>query len=180
MSSCTESLGRGFAKNEPALGRATRRPSFVRRLLADTRGTATTETVIMIPMFAIVWGCIFFVFTFFQRTITMRSLTRAHTWAYSYVGCSGTGPGTTLEQVGAGLLGGGGSSNDSDVDSIISSLYALRSGHGTRQSSVARPRVIGGGSLSLSDGYWVMCNDVPRGVADYFGQFVGRLLGFGG
>jgi hypothetical protein len=148
-------------------------------LLADTRGTATTETVIMIPMFAIVWGCIFFVFTFFQRTITMRSLTRAHTWAYSYVGCSGSGPGTTLETQGAGLLSGGGA-GDGDVDSIISSLYALRTGHGQRRATVARPRVIGGGSLNISDGLWVMCNDVPRGVADYFGQFVGRLLGFGG
>lgn len=130
----------------------------------------------MIPMFAIVWGCIFFVFAFFQRTITMRSMTRGHTWAYSYVGCSGSGPGTTLEAPSGGLISGGGS-GDGDIDSIVQSLFALQTGHGSRTSRVTRPRVLGGGTLDLSDGLWVMCNDVPRGVADYTAQFLGRLLG---
>jgi hypothetical protein len=151
------------------------RRGFVRRLLADTRGTATTETVIMIPMFAIVWGCIFFVFTFFQRTITMRSLTRGHTWAYSYVGCSGTGPGTNLSTGSGGGIGSSGS-GDGDIDSIVQGLFALQTGTGTRHTSLTRPRVIGGGTMQLSDAEYVMCNDVPRGVLDYTGQFVARLL----
>lgn len=159
------------------LGRQGRKLGFVRRLLADTRGTATTETVIMIPMFAIVWGCIFFVFTFFQNTIRMRSLTRAHTWAYSYVGCSGSGPGTTLERQGGSIISAV-SSGDGDVDGIISGLFALSTGHGSRTSSVARPAVLGTGSLQLRDGLWVLCNDVPRGMGDYLVQFASRLLGF--
>jgi len=129
----------------------------------------------MIPMFAIVWGCIFFVFSFFQRTITMRSWTRAHTWAYSYVGCSGSGPGTTLEATTGGSISGG-SAGDSDVDSIVQSLFALQTGHGSRTTTVTRPRVIGGGTMNLSDGQFVMCNDVPRDVVDYTVQFIGRLL----
>ncbi len=157
--------------------RARGKRGFVRRLLADTRGTATTETVIMIPMFAIVWGCIFYVFVFFQRTIAMRSMTRGHTWAYAYVGCSGTGPGTTLNREGGGIIPGG-SSGDSGVDSIVAGLFGLSTGHGSRSSSVTRPRVLGDGSIAIRDELYVMCNDVPAGMGSYLADFAGRLLGF--
>lgn len=153
------------------------RHGFVRRLLVDTRGTATTETVIMIPMFAIVWGCIFYVFVFFQRTIAMRSMTRGHTWAYSYVGCSGSGPGTALERQGGSVISGA-SSGDGVVDGIVTGLFALSTGHGSRNSSVGRPRVIGGGSIAIRDELYVMCNDVPAGMGSYLASFAGRLLGF--
>jgi hypothetical protein len=131
----------------------------------------------MIPMFAIVWGCIFFVFTFFQRTITMRSLTRGHTWAYSYIGCTGTGPGTTLSREGGGIIPGG-SSGDSGVDSIVSGLFGLSTGHGSRTSQVSRPRVLGQGTIDIRDELYVMCNDVPAGMGSYLADFAGRLLGF--
>jgi hypothetical protein len=159
-------------------GKHSGRRGFVRRLLADTRGTATTETVIMIPMFAIVWGCIFYVFTFFQRTIAMRSMTRGHTWAYSYVGCNGSGAGTTLERQGGGIIPSSGSSGDGGVDSIVAGLFGLSTGHGSRSSSVARPRVLGTGSISIRDEQFVMCNDVPAGMGSYLATFAGRLLGF--
>lgn len=157
---------------------ARKRPGFVRRLLADTRGTATTETVIMIPMFAIVWGCIFFVFTFFQRTITMRSMTRGHTWAYSYVGCNGTGPGTQLETTGASQIEH--SSVTGLAETILGTILQIRTGHGHRTTSTARPRVIGGGSINMTDDLHVMCNRVPRSIGGYLSDFAGSLLGFGG
>lgn len=156
------------------------RRGFVRRLLADTRGTATTETVIMIPMFAIVWGCIFYVFTFFQRTIAMRALTRGHTWAYSYIGCSGSATGTTLSREGGSVIPSttGSSSGDSGVDSIVSGLFGLSTGHGRRSSQVSRPRVLGQGTIDIRDELYVMCNDVPAGMGSYLADFAGRLLGF--
>ncbi|MFO0682055.1 MAG: hypothetical protein U0234_08390 [Sandaracinus sp.] len=156
------------------------RRGFVRRLLADTRGTATTETVIMIPMFAIVWGCIFYVFTFFQRTIGMRALTRGHTWAYSYIGCSGSATGTTLSREGGSVIPSttGSSSGDSGVDSIVSGLFGLSTGHGRRSSQVSRPRVLGQGTIDIRDELYVMCNDVPAGMGSYLADFAGRLLGF--
>jgi hypothetical protein len=144
--------------------------------LADTKGTATTETVIMIPMFAIVWGCIFFVFTFFQSTIAMRSMTRGHTWAYSYVGCHGTGPGTTLGTASAGSLNN--SSIPGIVQTIIGHILEVRWGHGERQTHTARPRVIGGGSINMTDELWVMCNRVPMTTGSYFTDFVSNFLGF--
>lgn len=151
----------------------------MRRLLVDTRGTATTETVIMIPMFAIVWGCIFYVFTFFQRTITMRSLTRGHTWAYSYVGCTGSAPGTQLDRQGGTLIPSTStSSGDGGVDSIISGLFGLSTGHGSRNTTVARPQILSGGSLPIRDELSVLCNDVPAGMGSYLVDFAGRLLGF--
>lgn len=149
---------------------------FVRRLLADTKGTATTETVIMIPMFAIVWGCIFFVFTFFQSTIAMRSMTRGHVWAYSYVGCSGSGPGTTLGTAAASDISRPGVA--SVAEAIIGTILQLRWGHGSRETSTARPRVIGGGSIHMTDENWVMCNRVPRGTGDYLTDMISHFLGF--
>jgi len=148
---------------------------MIRRLLADTRGTATTETVIMIPMFAIVWGCIFYVFTFFQSTITMRSLTRGHTWSYAYLGCNGSGPGTNLGTSGATAIQR--SSAPAIVEEIIAAILEMRWGHGSRTTSTARPRVIGGGSITMSDELWVMCNRVPRGNLSYFGDLVSHFLG---
>ena len=61
--------------------------TWIRRLLADEEGAATTETVIMIPMFVIVWGCIVYVTQVFQATIEMRSRIRRDTWAYAYNSC---------------------------------------------------------------------------------------------
>jgi hypothetical protein len=153
-----------------------KRPSFVRRLLADTKGTATTETVIMIPMFAIVWGCIFFVFTFFQRTITMRSMTRGHTWQYAYAGCHGSGPGTTLSTEGGSIISAV-SSGDSSVDGIIAGLFALGTAHGHRSASVTRPQVLGGGQIGIRDELYVLCNDEPRSTVSYLAQFVSSFLG---
>lgn len=131
----------------------------------------------MIPMFAIVWGCIFFVFTFFQRTITMRSMTRGHTWQYAYMGCNGSGPGTTLNEEGGSVITAA-SSGEGSVDDIIAGLFALGTGHGRRTSTVARPQVLGGGSIGLRDDLYVLCNDEPRGTIDYLVQFAGDLLGF--
>lgn len=107
----------------------------------------------------------------------MRSMTRGHTWAYSYVGCNGSGPGTTLERQDAGLLSGG-SSGDGGVDRIVQGLFGLSTGHGSRNTTVARPRVLGTGSLPIRDELFVMCNDVPAGMGSYLAEFVGRLLGF--
>jgi len=132
----------------------------------------------MIPMFAIVWGCIFYVFMFFQRTITMRSLTRGHTWAYAYIGCNGSGPGTNLSHGDGGSIDRGGASMDSSVERIVEALFALQTGHGSRTSQVARPRILGTGNMDIRDELYVMCNDVPAPMGSYLATFVGRLLGF--
>jgi hypothetical protein len=177
VSSSTESSAPKASSSRTSSPKASTARGFVRRLLADTRGTATTETVIMIPMFAIVWGSIFFIFIFFQRTIQMRSMTRGHTWQYSYIGCHGSGPDTQLSTEGGSLITAA-SSGDGGVDDIISGLFALGTGHGRRTASVTRPTVLGGGSMSLRDDLYVLCNDEPRGNIDYLGTFVSRFFGF--
>ena len=131
----------------------------------------------MIPMFAIVWGSIFFIFMFFQRTIAMRSMTRGHTWQYAYVGCHGSGPDTQLSEEGGSLISAV-SSGEGSVDDIIAGLFALGTGHGRRTSSVTRPTILGGGSMNLRDDLYILCNDEPRGTIDYLVQFAGDLLGF--
>ncbi len=159
---------------------------FVRRLLADTKGTATTETVIMIPMFAIVWGSIFFVFTFFQRTIEMRSLTRRDTWMYAYTACQ-TRP--SFSGVATGLQcdndsNFGGDESTSGAGSLVSTLmrfipgFSLKMTTGDRTSTVTRPTILGGGQLNLRDRLWILRNEQPQSVTSFLASLITEFVGF--
>jgi hypothetical protein len=177
VSSSTEASKRASSKTSKPAGRAS--TSFVRRLLADTRGTATTETVIMLPMFIIVWGCIFFVFVFFQRTIEMRSLTRRDTWLYAYTSCE-TNPGGGTE------LSAPDEARPIDLGSMASTVmrflpgFTIGRSSGARTASVSRPQVLGGGSIGLRDRMWVLCNEQPASVLstviDLAREFVGSFF----
>lgn len=177
MSSSTESATSSESSTSSKPVRP--RTSFVRRLLADTRGTATTETVIMLPMFIIVWGCIFFVFVFFQRTIEMRSLTRRDTWLYAYTSCV-TDPGNGTE------LSAPDEARPINLGSMASTImrflpgFTIQRSSGARTASVSRPQVLGGGSIGLRDRMWVLCNEEPQSVlgmvASLAGEFASSLL----
>jgi len=130
----------------------------------------------MIPMFAIVWGCIFFVFSFFQHTIAMRSMTRGHVWAFAYVGCPGgsNAPGTTLDTASAMQISHPGVA--SIIEGVIATILEIKWGHGTRHTRTARPRILGGDGIDQTDELYVMCNRVPRSNGDFFMNFVGQLF----
>jgi hypothetical protein len=184
-----------------ALSPAGAKGKWWRRLLSDERGTATTETVIMIPMYAIVWGCIVYVTQFFQETHEMRARLRRDTWAYGYTGC--TDAPSTLTNIpeptrgiipdttgGAfeGSASGGGSTGESGgigglfnaVDNIISYIPGLNFQTITpnRTTSLDRPNVIGGGRMNMAADLTLLCNEEPQGVISFVIDAVRSAFGF--
>jgi hypothetical protein len=140
----------------------------------------------MIPMFAIVWGCIFFVFTFFQRTIEMRSLTRRDTWMYAYTACQ-TAPsyGGTATQLGCETDSNfGGDESTSSAGSLVSTLmrfipgFTLKMTSGQRTATVTRPNILGGGSIPLRDTLWLLRNEQPQGVGSFLADLITEFVGF--
>lgn len=177
--------------------------SWCRRLLEDEGGTATAETVIMIPMFVIVWGCIVYVTNVFQGTIEMRARIRRDTWAYAYTSCEDrpetgtdldtsrgiipdpTGAGAEAEGAargGAGEASGGGISGMVGMlDDILSYIPGLNfeSLEGHRNNfSVERPAVIGGGSMTMGADLFILCNEEPTNVFSFVIDAVRSAFGF--
>lgn len=175
--------------------------SFWRALLADERGTATTETVIMIPMYVIVWGCIVYVTNFFQNTIEMRSRLRRDTWAYAYTGCSdrpstdtnlpdpsrGILPDTTGGAFESSSRGGASTGEAGGVGGLLGALDGLisyvpgltfRTLVGDRRTGVDRPNVIGGGRLNMTANFTILCNERPQNVFSAIISLVRDAFGF--
>ena len=173
-----------------------------KRLLDDEGGTATTETVIMIPMFVIVWGCIVYVTNVFQGTIEMRARIRRDMWAYAYTGCEDmpstgtaldtsrgiipdpTGAGAEADGAARGGAGtaesGGASGIIGMIDDVLSYLPGLNfeSLEGHRSDfRVTRPEVIGGGSMSMGASIFVLCNEVPTNAFELIIDQIGAAFG---
>lgn len=168
-----------------------------RRILTDEGGTATTETVIMIPMYVIVWGCIVYVTNHFQNTIELRARIRRDTWAYAYTACEDRpGTGTTLDlsrglvpdasgstDGGEGAASGGGSVAmiGGVVDNILSYIPGLNfqtlRGH-RADFRTPRPAVIGGGTLAVSADLTMLCNEKPQGALSFIVDAVKSAFGF--
>ncbi len=176
--------------SRPALSRSKR--SWWRALLADERGAATTETVIMIPMYAIVWGCIVYVTNHFQNTLEMRMRMRRDTWAYAYTACTDEPSTNTSFNSSRGLVpdasgttDGGASASGSGalagIDNILSYIPGLtfQTMVGSRNDFTTRaPGVLGGGNLPLSANLTILCNEQPQGVFDMIVGLVGSIFGF--
>jgi hypothetical protein len=166
--------------------------SWWRKLLADEGGAATTETVIMIPMYAIVWGCIVYVTVHFQNTIEMRMRIRRDTWAYAYTACqdepdTGTNldPSSGIWPDDSGTTDGGSSASGSGalagIDNILSYVPGLTftTIRGNRADfHTPRPDVIGGGQLTLAADLTILCNEQPKGVLEMIVDIFKSAFGF--
>jgi hypothetical protein len=170
-----------------------------RRLLSDERGTATTETVIMIPMYVIVWGCIVYVTNHFQNTIELRSRIRRDTWAYAYGACQDAPSTGTSMSLSRGIVPDpSGSSGDPEggargggsvlgggvvgaIDNILSYIPGLnfQTLVGSRSDfRTPRPAVIGGGELRVAADLTLLCNERPQGALSFIWNAVRSAFGF--
>ena len=124
-----------------------RRPGFL-GWLRDVAGNATTETVIMIPVFVIIWGGIAYTHQRYRKAINVGQLTRAHTWQHAFAACEGGGPSgsTTIGE------------SPSDSSGFI----------GGRSTSVDRPAVLGESTVNIQHSLTVMCNEPDRGDPTLF------------
>lgn len=133
-------------------------------------GHATTETVIMIPVFVAIWGGIWYTHGRYRKAINMAQFTRAHVWAHAFEGCEGSPP------------GGGTSFSDraDNRDGFIEGAVGFIVGSGilpgfqfdeieaTRQTSIERPTVLGEGTVSMGHNLVVLCNEQTQADTGLF------------
>jgi hypothetical protein len=132
--------------------------------LRDVAGTATVETVIMIPVFIAIWGGIWYTHGRYRKAIQMAQFTRAHTWQHAFDSCEGSPPGHTD-------IGTSSSSSDGFIDGAVDLLltglipgFQIDEIEGHRQTSIERPRVLGSGNAQMGYNVVVLCNE--RAQAD--------------
>lgn len=129
--------------------------------LRDVAGHATTETVIMIPVFVAIWGGIWYTHGRYRKAVNMAQFTRAHVWAHAYSGCDGAPPS------GRTRIGERGEDHSGSIDGITSLLFGsgiipgfqFDEVEGTRDTSIERPSVLGEGSVNMGYNLVVLCNE---------------------
>jgi hypothetical protein len=141
------------------------RPKKLRRRgvlawLRDVAGNATTETVIMIPVFVAIWGGIWYTHGRYRKAQNMAQFTRAHVWAHAWSGCEGGASGSTD-------IGERGTDSSGFIDGAVSLLFAsgiipgfqFDEVEGRRRTSIERPAVLGEGTVQMGHDLVVMCNE---------------------
>jgi hypothetical protein len=125
-------------------------------------GHATTETVIMIPVFVAIWGGIWYTHGRYRKAINMAQFTRAHTWQHAYEGCEGGPPG------GGTSFSDRADNRDGFMENAIGYLLVIIPGfnfdeiEGRRTTSIERPTVLGEGNVSMGHNLVVLCNEIPQ------------------
>lgn len=132
-------------------------------------GHATTETVIMIPVFVAIWGGIWYTHGRYRKAINMAQFSRSHVWAHSFEGCEGSpGSGTSISDRA--------DNRDGFVDGAVGFLvgsgilpgFQFDEIEGRRNTSIERPAVLGEGTVSMGHNLVVLCNERTQGDTGLF------------
>ncbi len=147
------------------------------RLLRDQQGTASTETIMMMPAFIIIWGSVFYVFTLSRNIVEMNVRIREGAWQRAYDGCRTTPDDPTRVADGeTGLSSTGGIPGffGAIMDTLFDEFTASRS------SSVDQPPVLGGETQNFRGAMVWMCNEDPEDydIANMISSAWGALAGF--
>jgi hypothetical protein len=143
----------------------------LRDLLRCIRGSATTEAVIMLPFFAIVWGCIIYCSHRYERATEVQAVARGCAWRHAKDNCDtdtrcSISPGADVSDT-TEIQGDIASAQSSAGDwGAIGSVIDLLSGQditATYNGSVQKPEVIGGGTANLVGQMALTCNIAPSG-----------------
>ena len=138
------------------------------------RGTASTEALIILPFFFVVWGALFFVHHLSEKKQVVNEVARSCAWQRMTSGCTGalppecnfaTGPQLSnddLEGSRASLL------NYDDLLSHFMLDFQTMFGPYFRptfgadlDARIRKPRQIGGGEMGVSAAFSEMCNELP-------------------
>lgn len=155
-----------------------RRP--FRSLLGDIRGTATTEAVIMLPFFILVWSCVIYVSRKYDNMVQVQAQSRHCAWRYAKDNCSGDAPVT-----GCSIGDGADMGESSEMDAAVAQAESASSSAGgwgfigdimdalggkeitaTTTVDVPKPELIGGGSAHLVGQTALACNIEPKDGLD--------------
>ncbi|RLB56399.1 MAG: hypothetical protein DRJ42_03545 [Deltaproteobacteria bacterium] len=143
-----------------------KRPTNERRsLLRDIRGTAMIETVIMLPVFILIWTGIIYIYQGYERKIGVMQQTRADAWHHATNNCD-TSPssGTSMSEA------------DYEVDAVFSGLVSvlghayypepLRELDARRADSIEEPPLIGSDTVRIDYRMGLMCNEEPQELGE--------------
>lgn len=138
-------------------------------LLRDIAGHATTETVIMIPVFVAIWGGIWYTHQRHRLAINMLQQTRADTWQHAFEADCGGPSGTTRIQASDQDVGGGFVTGVTDL-LFGGALLGMRIDEveGRRSGSVQRPAVLGEGTANYETNLVIMCNEQTQGERGFW------------
>ena len=138
------------------------------------RGAATTEALILLPFFFIVWGALFFSHRLSEKRVVVNEIARTCAWARMTGSCTepqsprcnfSTGPQLSnddLEGSRASLI-----NYDTRIQAFIidfSDMFGpyFRPTFGAdRDARVTKPRQIGGGEFGVHTEFSEMCNEIP-------------------
>ena len=145
-----------------------KRPSVAGSFLAFLRekaGNATTETVIMIPVFIAIWGGTVYTQQRYRHAINMAQYTRGHVWQHAFDSCNGSPPSSTeisedIDMGSEGLISG---ATSLLFGSGILPGFQFTEIQGNRDTSVERPAVLGEGNVTMRHSLVVMCNEQTQG-----------------
>lgn len=140
-------------------------------------GAATTEAVIMLPFFILVWGSLLWIVQSYNARIRANILARDCGWSYAQSGCDEVPAQCSEAPTDIGAADGGDSSTRGTLTSSIDStgipiLSGLISGiFGNLQlarhyTNVNRPEVVGGGSYRATGQFAILCNERPRAIGE--------------
>jgi len=170
----------------------TKRRGCWRALVRDTRGSAMTEGVIILPFLIIVFGCIYWVHARYMKRIQVGIEARACAWAYVNNACEGDPPAGCKIDPGATMtnddftaeLGESGTSAIEELRNAVGILGPVldavfgRDITTTVQAEVPRPQVIGGGSRKVIAQYALVCNEKRRDLLDVVWDIFHDLTGW--
>lgn len=139
------------------------------------RGAATTEALIILPFFFIVWGALFFSHRLSEKKVVVNEIARTCAWQRMTGGCTepmsarcNFNSSTTqlsnddLEGSRASLI-----NYDTRIDAFLldfSEMFGpyFRPTFGAdRDATVPKPRQIGGGEFNVQTEFSEMCNELP-------------------
>jgi len=159
-------------------------------MLWDTRGAAYTETLIVLPVFIVVAGCLFFAHQTYQSSIATAATNRSNAWGYVMDGCQGGGPAgsetrETHEGLGVAAIGRVLGMFDriravfpSSVRRLFPKL-SFSEKELTMFDSIAAPTAAGGGEITISQNITLMCNEErgPNNMLESFGAAAWLMWG---
>ncbi len=147
--------------------------------LRDVAGNATTETVIMIPVFVAIWGGIWYTHGRYEKAIHMAQFTRAHVWQHAFRGgCSDNAP-----PAGQTVFGSGSDNREGFIDGVMDFLFGgiipgfqFDEVEGTRRTSIERPAVLGEGSVNMGYNVVVLCNERTQAQDSFLSVAAGMFF----
>ena len=138
------------------------------------RGAATTEALIILPFFFIVWGALFFSHRLSEKQVVVNEIARTCAWSRMTGSCTeplsprcNFSPGTQLanddlEGSRASLI-----NYDLRIDAFLLDFQGMFGPYfrpvfgADRDGMVPKPKQIGGGEFNVHTQFSEMCNEIP-------------------